>query len=674
MYDNHFARTRTALTGATGSASAFPCLNTQRRPNRRTAHWHSQWHTLIAVLAIVCAGGWQPSARAQDFQSPSLVRKISGVSDKMELITNTSRILTLDKNIPRVQVNNPELLAVTPLSANQIQVSAKKAGVTQVNLWDEDGQIHTVDVLIYGDARELEIALQVQFPNSTIKVYRYSESLVLKGFVDRPDYVSQIMRLAEDYAPKVINNITVGGVQQVLLKVKVMEVSRTKLRDLGWDWAVLNGGSVLAASNVSGLLQPGGLLTTGGGAFAKVGGPVGNGGQTFQFGVFNGNDRFLAFLNALQECRLARTLAEPSINTVSGRPAQFQVGGEFPILIPQSLGTTSIEFKPYGTQVDFLPIVLGNGNIRLEVRPRISDIDPTLSVNLLGSFVPALTVRQIDTAVEMRAGQTFALGGLIQERTETLNTGLPYVSDMPIIGVPFRRTRDKVNEIELLVLVTPEFVDAMDPGEVPCDGPGYASTSPNNHDLYCSGHVEVPLQCYPTRGLRSCGDDSCNGGQGAGCNCGGNGGHGGNGAVITDGMNMPGGVGYENESHGPTMVTDQAPNETGPTPAPGAPSLPSGQSSPVVPDDLPMPPGGAAPPAESPSGASIMQPSDSYTAQPGVQGGLPRYTAPRPYSPPRQPVFMRNAANPNNRQPSDSSAPSGTSENGLIGPVGYDVQ
>ena len=145
-----------------------------------------------------------------------------------------------------MQVNNPELLAVTPLSATQVQISAKKAGVTQVNLWDEDGNIHTVDVMIYGDARELTVALQTQFPHSSIRVYRYSESLVLTGFVDRPDHVGPIMRLAEDYAPKVINNINVGGVQQILLKVKVMEVSRTKLRQLGVDWAFSGNGDGFA--------------------------------------------------------------------------------------------------------------------------------------------------------------------------------------------------------------------------------------------------------------------------------------------------------------------------------------------------------------------------------------------------------------------------------------------
>jgi pilus assembly protein CpaC len=640
MYDNYSARTRTA---------------------RRTA--------LVAAFAttvVMALGAAGTRARAQDLQSPSVVRKISSLSEKMELITNTSRILTLDKNIPRVQVNNPELLAVTPLSANQVQISAKKAGVTQVNLWDEDGKIHTVDVLIYGDARELEVALQTQFPNSTIKVYRYSESLVLKGFVDRPDYVSQIMRLAEDYAPKVINNINVGGVQQVLLKVRVYEVSRTKLRQLGVDWAFFSDGKGFAVNSAADLIIRPSPLNF----HSFIPNPSTAVGESFSFGIVDGADEFFGILNALQENQVAKILAEPNLVAISGRPAQFNVGGEIPVPVPQSLGTTTIEFKAFGTQVDFLPIVLGNGNIRLEVRPRISFLDPANGVVINGSNIPAFNVRQVDTAVEMKAGQTFALAGLVQERTDTVNRGLPYVSDLPIIGVPFRRTADVVNEIELLVMVTPEFVDAMDPHEAPCGGPGFATTPPDNHDLYCTGHVEVPAHCNPTRGMTACGE--CSGCQsGGGCNCGPNGGHNG---VITDGMHMPGGVGYEGESYGPTTVTDQAPGGSGPTPVPAAPGTPAGQS-PAMPDDLPLPPGGAAPPTgESPNGAGIIPPGNSFTGQPNVLRGSPEYSTPRPYSPPRQPVFMRNAANPNNPQQSGVPATSGIGETGLIGPVGYDVQ
>ena len=622
MYDNHFARTRTARRTCLVTAAAF---------------------------ALVLALGWEvSSAGAQDYQSASVVRKISGLSEKLELTTNTSRILTLDKNIPRVQVNNPDLLAVTPLSATQVQISAKKAGVTQINLWDEEGNIHTVDVMIYGDARELSNALQTQFPHSSIRVYRYSESLVLTGFVDRPDHVGPIMRLAEDYAPKVINNINVGGVQQILLKVRVMEVSRTKLRNLGVDWAFDGAGGDFAFNSIND------IITKDGEFFFE------NAAETFSFGVVNDGDFFFAALDALQQARVAKILAEPNLVAVSGRPAQFNVGGEFPVLIPQSLGTTSIEFKPYGTQVDFLPIVLGNGNIRLEVRPRISEIDPARSVELNGFDIPALTVRQVDTAVEMKAGQTFALAGLVQERTETLNRGLPYLSDIPILGVPFRRTRDEVNEIELLILVTPELVDPLDACEVPFGGPGLATTSPSNHDLYCGGHIEVPAHCNPTRGPLACGHEG-HGPNGGCATCGEANPWRSNVPVVTDGIHMPGGVGYDN-SYGPTN---------------GSERFPRGEPLPSVPDDLPLPngveqPRGVEEPSEPmlPEAVRSSPPLPSYAGQPAG----PQYTAPRPYSRPRQPVFTRNTSRPNNRPSSDSTGAASENQTGLIGPVGYDPE
>ncbi len=576
---------------------------------------------------------------------------------RLELTTNTSRILTLDKNIPRVQVNNPDLLAVTPLSANQVQISAKKAGVTQVNLWDDNGQIHTVDILIYGDVRELEVALQTQFPNSSIRVYRYSESLVLKGFVDQPEHVSQIVQLASDYAPKVINNITVGGVQQVLLKVRVMEVSRTKLRDLGVDWALLDGGNILAASNVSGLLRPADSIISNGGNLIKVGGPLTSGGQTFQFGVFNDGTRLPGIpqrpANAPDRqdaCRAEHRRRERSPGAISTSAASFRSS------IPQSLGTTSIEYKPYGTQVDFLPIVLGNGSIRLEVRPRISAIDPTLKVTIDGNDVPALTVRQVDTAVEMKAGQTFALAGLVQERTDTINTGLPYLCDVPIIGVPFRRTHDEVNEIELLVLVTPEFVDGMDPCEAPCGGPGYGSTTPNNCQLYCAGHVEVPPQCNPTTGPLACGE--C-GGPG-GCACGPQGAAD---SVISDGVPIEGGTGYD-DAAGPTPMP-----ATGPAaPIQGTTNGPA--SGAVEPDSMALPPA---------SNSEPIPPQSSQTSSPSAGRQASRYagteyTVPRPYSPTRAPVFVRNAKSPDNPTVVSDAAPASPASGGLIGPVGYDAE
>lgn len=617
-----------------------------------------------SMLVLALAAAFPDAAFAQAVYDPnSVIRKISERTEKMELTTNTSRILTLEKKIPRVQVNNPELVAVTPLSDKDVQISAKKAGVTQVNLWDEDGNIHTIDVMIYGDARELANALQTQFPHASIKVYRYSESLVLTGFVDRPDHVGPIMRLAEDYAPKVINNISVGGVQQILLKVKVMEISRTKLRELGVDWGWFGGGNGSFAVS-----RPGGFISQ----FSSGAQTVETLGETFSFGIIGDSGAFFGVLEALEERHVAKTLAEPNINAVSGRPAQFLVGGEFPVLIPQSLGTSSVEFKPYGTQVDFLPVVLGNGNIRIEVRPQISDIDPTLSVKLADLEIPALTTRRVDTAVEMKAGQTFALAGLVQERTDSINSGLPYLSDVPVLGVPFRRTRNEVNEIELLIMVTPEFVDPIDAGGAPCYGPGYNTTNPTPRQLYCAGHVEVPPHCNPTQGLMACGEDPCancvnNSCQGGGCNgcnnC--NGGPMGpeHAPVITDGMEMPGGVGYDTE---PSTATDQY-----------EPSLiPTTEDTP---SDLPLPQEGEVEPQVPPApNGAFNSGSPNFSAQVPSQTEQPAFTAARPHNPPRQPVFLRNPYRPHNPQPVATPAPataeSAPSANGLIGPVGYDNQ
>src|SRR3972149_6853573 len=178
------------------------------------------------------------------------------------------------------------------------------------------------------------------------------------------------MDLARDYSPKVINNITVGGVQQVLLKVKVMEISRTKLRRLGVDWAYLGGGGGFAVNSISEILS-----------FDELGQVVTNNNDTFAFGIVDRGNTFFGLLQALEQRNIAKILAEPNIVAVSGRPAPFNVGGEFPIVVPQSLGTSSIEFKKFGTQVDFLPIVLGNGKIRLEVRPRVSSLDPSVSID-----------------------------------------------------------------------------------------------------------------------------------------------------------------------------------------------------------------------------------------------------------------------------------------------------
>ncbi|MFH1269350.1 MAG: histidine kinase, partial [Planctomycetota bacterium] len=318
--------------------------------------------------------------------------------------------------------------------------------------------------------------------NASLRVIPVSDGVLISGYVDQADDVRYIMQIAEEYYPRVLNNIRVGGVHQVLLHVKAMEVSRTKLRNLGFDWSIV-------ANN--------GLFTSGASGLIDAASGVITGSPTARFDILGGSSDFFGVLEALRQDNLAKMLAEPTLVTTSGRPAFFQAGGEVPIPVPQGLGTVAIEYKEWGVRVDFVPIVLGGGRIHLEVRPRVSTLDYAQGTDIQGTFVPGLKKQEVDTGVQMQAGQTLAIAGLVKHEIESTRRGIPWVSDLPYAGALFRRVEEKNNEIELLIFVTPELVDAMDAEEVPPCGPGSRTTSPSDWELGLRGHIEVPKCCPP---------------------------------------------------------------------------------------------------------------------------------------------------------------------------------
>jgi pilus assembly protein CpaC len=418
-------------------------------------------------------------------QGGTIVHHIVGSGDHIEMLVNTSRILMLDQKIPQAQVNNPDILDLVALSPTQVQISARRAGVTQVNLWSESKRIFTVDIVVTNDARELAMILRSQFPKTALTVTPIGNAVLISGYVDQQDAVQKIIQICEQYYPKVINNMTVSGVQQVLLHVKLMEVSRTKLRNLGFDFANISDGSI-AMSGISGLLSE--TLTP----------PVtlnANVNPAFMFSIFKngGNQAFFGVLEALRQDGLSKILTEPTLVVTSGRPAYLLSGGEIGYQVSSGLSGTTVGFKEYGTRVDFVPLVLGNGKIHLDVRPSVSELDAANSIQ----GIPALKTRVVETGVEMEAGQTLAIGGLVERITDATVQGFPWLSDIPVLGALFRSVHEETNEIELLILVTPEFAEAMDPCQVPCGGPGLDTASPNDWDLFFRGHIEVPVCRYP---------------------------------------------------------------------------------------------------------------------------------------------------------------------------------
>jgi len=443
-------------------------------------------------------------AEMESLSNPALIYKVEGLHSRLEMTVHTTRIFTMERQILQAQVHNDSVLTVTPLSPNQIQVSAKATGVTQVNLWGEDQKVRTVQVIVFADVQELSMILRASFPHCALKVMPVKDSVMISGYIDKPEYSSLIMKIAEEYYPKVINAMTVGGVEQVLLQVKVMEVSRTKLRRLGIDFSNVDSSGSVITSGASGLLTsvidttpvaPSTAL-----APAAAWSPITSGGSggRFAFGIVNGGSAFLGVIDALRQDNLLKVKSEPNLVAISGETAEFNAGGQIPVPVPQSLGTVTVEWKDYGTMVKFVPIVLGNGKIRLQIRPEVSDLDASRSQVINGSTVPGIRTRWTQTCVEMVAGQTLAIAGLVQCRSESHNFGLPWISELPYVGALFRNVKNEINEIELLIMVTPELVEPLDVNEVPLCGPGSQTADPSDWALFAKGHIEVP-KCCPNK-------------------------------------------------------------------------------------------------------------------------------------------------------------------------------
>ncbi len=498
-------------------------------------------HSLcLACLAGSVAHGQQPIKSGASIPEGKFV--VTRAQDQMQLVINSSKLLELESDIARSVVHNDAMIQVQPVSRNQLMVSAKATGVTQIDLYGKDDQMHTVQVVVMGDARELEAVLRAEFPTSNITVRPIQNAVILSGHVTNDLHIEQAVSIAEQYYPTVINKIELVGMHTVMLHTQVLEVSRTKLRELGIDWG-LGTGNDFVGQSVSG------VMTSGGSTFASTGV------DTFKVGVVENSTSFFTFIKALRTNNLVKVMADPTVVAIDGRPASFNSGGEFPILVPAGLGQVGVEFREFGTRLDFVAKVRGDGRIALEVRPTISEIDASRTVSISGVSVPGLRSRFVDTAVELRAGQTLALAGLLQTRTETQSIGLPGLADLPYVGAIFRANREVQNEVELLITVTPDFAGPMEACEVPPIAPGFNSHSPSDREFYFKGYMEVPNPCGPN-------------GQPCGNGCPTPGVQGGAGPMMMGGMPRAG----QNFAQGQGVVPQQPGQQWAPTTPPVVPA------------------------------------------------------------------------------------------------------
>ena len=357
----------------------------------------------------------------------------------------------------------------------------------------------------------LQNQIKKMFPTSVIEVLILnSQTAVLKGYVERAEQVTPIENLVRGFlaagvgsAPDsvtVVNTLRVVGAMEVQLRVMICEVQRSKMRELGFDWEWISPSTapwLRAISNSTGAF--GNRLTQaamGGGASLAS---SGQGAANLNFVLQkNGQPMFLGFIRALVTNNLAKIMAEPNLVTLSGQPAYFNVGGQVPVLTPQGNSTIGIQYRDFGTNLRFVPTVLGDGRIRLEVRPEVSDLNWSNGVEVNNIKVPGFDVRVAETTVEMDAGQSFVVAGLISKRTAAATQKLPFLGDLPILGAAFQSKTFKTSETEVLIMVTPYLVDALD--EAPCELPGRESRVPNDIEFYLGSKFEPPCFGDPYRG------------------------------------------------------------------------------------------------------------------------------------------------------------------------------
>ncbi len=430
----------------------------------------------------------QPAEGVPEMRANEHIYEVLTPTSELQITEQFSRIFQCANRIVRVDGFDPDVISVDALSPQRLRVRGEKSGVTTLVITDEYDNSYSIEVFILGDVRHVEAYLRQLFPEASVTAVKIKESLVLKGVVTEPDHITEIMDVAQEFYPNVLNHMRVGGVHQVLLDVRVMEVARTKVRQLGFNF-LLNGNHTFVASTPGAVTALSSVSTPAGGpSIANFTGLD----SAIQFAVMGTTEVFNGFVDALRNESLLKILAEPRLVTTSGRPATILSGGEFPILVPQSLGTVSIEWREFGVRMEAVPVVLGNGRLRLDVAPEVSERDFSNAVTVNGMVVPGITTRRVNTQVEMRFGETLMIGGLISTRKASESTKLPFLGELPLVGAAFRTVSHSQSETELLILVTPHMVAPLSPEQTPCIGPGGFTDDPTDRELFIDGMIEVP--------------------------------------------------------------------------------------------------------------------------------------------------------------------------------------
>jgi pilus assembly protein CpaC len=416
-----------------------------------------------------------------------------------------------DQNLVDITVGDPDVADVNPLTDHALSILGKKIGTTRVTAYGPDKKpVGIFDIEVSYDISRLETEIS-RFTGGGIRVSSINGRIMLSGTSSDAATLDKAVEIARQFGPDPINAVQVLQPQQVMLEVRFLEVKRSASRDLGVQWnafgnsVLANTGSGLPASQLP-ITQPNGAFQQGALAGAGTGGanvaatalPISpvvaagvlSGAAPFAFMVGQLSNRLQVAVNALETEGAARSLAEPNLVTLSGETASFLAGGQFPVPEVGPTGTPSFGFQPYGVGLSFTPTVLRDGLINLVVKPEVSEIDTSVTVTVAGTSVPGLTTRKASTTLELRDGQSFMLGGLLQNTNNNTKDQLPYLGDAPVLGALFRSTDYQKNETDLVIVVTPHLVRPMAPTDQ-VHSPLDNTLAANDVDTFLMGKTEV---------------------------------------------------------------------------------------------------------------------------------------------------------------------------------------
>ncbi|MCU0816250.1 MAG: type II and III secretion system protein family protein [Cypionkella sp.] len=417
--------------------------------------------------------------------SAETLRVMQGsVSAPLKVPMNRAVVVESDTPFAELSIANPGIADISTLSDRSIYVLGKTPGRTTLTLLSPDGRlISNVDVQVTPDIAEFKERLQQILPGEKIEVRTANDGIVLSGTVSSTAKLDRALDLAERYAPQRVSNLmSVGGTQQVMLKVRFAEMQRSVAKNLGVSLAAQGGNRI----GVSG--ETGTWLAEGNALGSPVNVEAGTRGA-LALGFTAGSVEFAVLLEALETKGVVRTLAEPNLTALSGQEAKFLGGGEYPVPVLTSDGI-AIDYKPFGVELNFTPTVVDGDTINLAINAAVSSIDTTVTVEAGGFSINAFKRRETSTTVEMRDGESFAVAGLLQDDFRNLNSQLPWLGDVPILGALFRSADYQRNQSELVIIITPHLV-------TPTRGEVYALPTdrirlPTEREFFLNGTVAKP--------------------------------------------------------------------------------------------------------------------------------------------------------------------------------------